>query len=97
MATRRLTFGIDPSLSGAAATLIDGVPGPILDMPTREVDGWKEVDARALATFIRAQREAHPGAELQAALEKVMHGPAMAAPAHSASATATARLARCCR
>lgn len=71
MATSRLTFGIDPGLSGAVATLIDGVPGPILDMPTREVDGWKEVDARAVATFIRAQREAHPGAEVQAALEKV--------------------------
>ncbi|MBH1839363.1 hypothetical protein I5W21_06835 [Stenotrophomonas maltophilia] len=42
-----------------------------MDMPTREVDGWKEVDARAVATFIRAQRESHPGAELQAALEKV--------------------------
>jgi crossover junction endodeoxyribonuclease RuvC len=35
------------------------------------VDGWKEVDARAVATFIRAQREANPGAEVQAALEKV--------------------------
>ncbi|MHC1660604.1 hypothetical protein [Stenotrophomonas maltophilia] len=71
MATCRLTFGIDPGLSGAVATMIDGVSGPILDMPTREVDGWKELEARALATFIRAQREAHPGAELQAALEKI--------------------------
>lgn len=40
-------------------------------MPTRDVEGWKEVDARAVATFIRAQCEAHPGAQLQAALEKV--------------------------
>ncbi len=71
MATRRLTFGIDPGLSGAVATLIDGVPGPILDMPTVDVDGWGEVDARAVVVFIREQRAANPGAYVSACIEKV--------------------------
>lgn len=71
MATRRLTFGIDPGLTGAVARLLDGVPGPILDMPTVEVDGWGEVDARAVVVFIREQRAAHPGAYVSACIEKV--------------------------
>ena len=41
--TLRLTFGIDPGLTGAVATLIDGEPGPMLDMPTTRVDGKPEV------------------------------------------------------
>ena len=32
--TMRVTFGVDPGLSGAVAVLLDGEPGPILDMPT---------------------------------------------------------------
>jgi len=67
----RLTFGIDPGLTGAVATLIDGEPGPVLDMPTVEVDGWGEVDARAVVVFIREQRAAHPGAYVSACIEKV--------------------------
>lgn len=69
--TMRLTFGVDPGLSGAVATLIDGEPGPVLDMPTVEVDGWGEVDARAVVVFIRELRAAHPGAYVSACIEKV--------------------------
>lgn len=69
--TLRLTFGIDPGLSGAIATLVDGEPGPILDMPTRRVDGWNEVAADQLAQFISEQRRQHPGAYVSACMEKV--------------------------
>ncbi|WP_414488073.1 hypothetical protein [Stenotrophomonas maltophilia] len=69
--TMRLTFGIDPGLSGAIATLIDGEPGPVLDMPTMDVDGWDEIDARAVTVFIREQRANHPGAYVSACIEKV--------------------------
>lgn len=69
--TMRLTFGVDPGLTGAVATLIDGEPGPVLDMPTVEVDGWGEVDARAVVVFIRELRAAHPGAYVSACIEKV--------------------------
>lgn len=71
----RLTFGVDPGLTGAIATLIDGEPGPMLDMPTRRVDGKNEVDARALAVWIREQRAAHPGAYVSACLELVSAAP----------------------
>ncbi|MCH1907986.1 hypothetical protein MKP15_04260 [Stenotrophomonas sp. Y6] len=71
MTALRLTFGIDPGLTGAIVTLLDGVAGPMIDMPTRRVDGWGEIDARALATFIREQRSAHPGAYVSACVEKV--------------------------
>lgn len=69
--TTRLTFGIDPGLSGAIATLIDGEPGPVLDMPTMDVGQGSEVDARAVAIFIREQRAAHPGAHVSAAMERI--------------------------
>ncbi len=67
----RLTFGTDPGLSGAVATLIDGVAGPVLDMPTTDVDGWGEIDARAVVLFIREQRAAYPSAYVSACIEKV--------------------------
>lgn len=69
--TLRLTFGIDPGLSGAVATLVDGEPGPILDMPTRKIGDWNEVAAEPLAQFIRIQREMHAGAWFSACIEKV--------------------------
>lgn len=68
---RSLTFGCDPGLTGAVATLIDGVPGPILDMPTFDVGGWGEVDCRAVVVFIRMLRDQHPGAVVSACIEKV--------------------------
>ncbi|MGQ4661321.1 hypothetical protein [Lysobacter sp. F6437] len=71
----RLTFGIDPGLSGAIATLIDGEPGPMLDMPTCRVDGKNEVCAFTLAAWIREQRAAHPGAYVSACLELVSAAP----------------------
>lgn len=67
----RLTFGIDPGLTGAVATLIDGEPGPVLDMPTMDLGQGAEVDARAVAIFIREQRAAHPGAHVAAVIERI--------------------------
>lgn len=67
----RLTFGIDPGLSGAIATLLDGEPGPILDMPTRRVGAHSEVDAAALAAWIRGVRQQHAGAYVSACMERV--------------------------
>lgn len=69
--TLRLTFGIDPGLSGAVATLVDGEPGPILDMPTFHNGTANEIDARALAEFLRGMREQHPGAFVSACIERV--------------------------
>lgn len=73
--TLRLTFGIDPGLTGAIVTLIDGEPGPMLDMPCRTVGDWNEVDAAAVAEFLRQQRAAHPGAYVSACVEKVSARP----------------------
>lgn len=71
MSALRLTFGIDPGLHGAVVTLLDGVPGPMIDMPTVDVGGWEEIDSRAVVVFIREQRAAHPGAYVSACIEKV--------------------------
>lgn len=71
MSGLRLTFGVDPGMAGAVATLIDGEPGPVLDMPTLQVGDWREVDAAALSAWIREQRAAHPGAYVSACVEKV--------------------------
>ncbi|RRU23597.1 hypothetical protein [Stenotrophomonas sp. 278] len=76
MATSRLTIAIDPGLKGAIAVLADGFPTAVLDMPTMEVDGRTEIDARAIAVFIREQRAAHPGAEVLACIERVRAMPA---------------------
>lgn len=69
--TARVTIGIDPGLSGAIAALIDGEAGPILDMPTMQVGAKTEVDARAIAAFIRELRRAHPGAVFEGCVERV--------------------------
>jgi hypothetical protein len=74
--TMRLTFGIDPGAHGAIATLIDGEAGPILDMPTYAVKDHTEVDALAIARFIREQISAHPGAYVSACIEQVRAMPA---------------------
>ena len=73
--TLRVVVGIDPGLSGAVATLLDGEPGPMLDMPTRRVDGVNEVAARQLATWLRELRAAHPGAFVLVCLEHVSAAP----------------------
>lgn len=69
--TGRVTFGLDPGLSGAIATLIDGEAGPLLDMPTMPVGDKTEVDAAALARFIKDIRRSHPGAYFSATIERV--------------------------
>ena len=75
MTALRVTFGIDPGLSGAIATLLDGEPGPMLDMPTVQVGDWREVDAASLAAWIRMIRAQHPGATFSACVEKVSARP----------------------
>lgn len=65
----RLTFGIDPGISGAIAVLADGEAGPIIDMPLLGED--REVDARQVALFIRAARALHPDASVSAVIERV--------------------------
>lgn len=69
--TMRVTFGVDPGLSGAVAVLLDGEPGPILDMPTFHNGTANEVDAAKLATFIREVRAGHPGAYFSVCIERV--------------------------
>ncbi len=73
--TLRVTFGIDPGLSGAIVTLLDGEPGPMLDMPTVQVGDWREVDAAALSAWMRTVRAQHPGANFSACVEKVSARP----------------------
>lgn len=69
--TLRVTFGVDPGIAGAIATLIDGEPGPILDMPVMQVGDKSEVDAFRIAAFIREVRSQHPGAYVSACIERV--------------------------
>lgn len=75
MTALRVTFGVDPGLSGAVATLLDGEPGPMLDMPTVQVGDWREVDAAELAQWIRSIRAQHHGAVFSACVEKVSARP----------------------
>ncbi|RZZ90616.1 hypothetical protein [Pseudoxanthomonas winnipegensis] len=69
--TARITLGADPGLSGAIAALIDGQAGPILDMPQMAVGNKHEVDARAIAVFVRGLKAAHPGAVVSGCVERV--------------------------
>lgn len=69
--TLRLTFGIDPGLSGAIATLIDGEAGPIFDMPTFHNGTANEVNASAIGDFLREMRGKHSGAFISACIERV--------------------------
>jgi crossover junction endodeoxyribonuclease RuvC len=80
MSALRLTFGVDPGLSGAIVTLLDGEPGPMLDMPTFHNGTANEVDAHAAARFIRDTRAAHPGAYVSACIERVRAMPNKAGP-----------------
>lgn len=73
--TLQVTFGCDPGLSGAICTLVDGEPGPFIDMPTKEVGNRSEVDAYEIARFIREIRSQHEGAWFQACIEQVSARP----------------------
>jgi hypothetical protein len=77
--TLRVTFGVDPGLGGAIATIIDAEPGPFLDMPTRsatKTTGREEVDEIELAHWVRTVARAHPGAYFSACIERVRAMPA---------------------
>lgn len=88
--TLRLTLGIDPGLKGAVVALLDGEPGPLLDMPFTQ-SGVRlrknkktgvvtevrvcEIDASSIAMWIRALRSQHQGAHVRASVEKVSARP----------------------
>jgi crossover junction endodeoxyribonuclease RuvC len=69
----RLTFGIDPGLSGAVAVLADGEFRDVFDMPTvgRGAKGRQTVNAVSLAAALREHVSAEPGASVLAVLEEV--------------------------
>jgi hypothetical protein len=67
----RVTFGIDPGLTGAIAVLADGEVERIIDMPTMQAGTFREVDAGLLAAYLRGARQRHPGAYFSACLERV--------------------------
>jgi hypothetical protein len=70
--TFRLTFGIDPGLTGAVATLVDGVPDRVFDMPLIVTpSGNGEIDGARLAAWIRGVRQLHRGAYVSACIEQV--------------------------
>lgn len=69
--TLRITFGIDPGISGAIAVLADGVPISVDDMPVMEIGDKSEVDAAKLAAIIRGVRAANPGAYFSGCIERV--------------------------
>ncbi|MCO7469495.1 hypothetical protein NJG16_05430 [Stenotrophomonas maltophilia] len=71
MATSRLIISIDPGRTGAIAALVDGAPGPVIDMPLLSVGDSDEVDARGIAVFIRAARNMNPGAVVSGVIERV--------------------------
>lgn len=73
--TLRLTFGADPGLTGCVATLLDGEPGPFIDMPTKEVGTRTEVDGKALADWIKWVMAQNSGAFVQACVEQVSARP----------------------
>lgn len=73
--TLRLTFGVDPGLSGAIVTLVDGEPGPMLDMPLALRGERNEVDGPRIAQFVREQRARNPGAFAISCIEQVGAAP----------------------
>lgn len=75
MSAFRVTIGVDPGLSGALYTLVDGEPGRFLDMPTVEFGNSREVDAAAVACWIRDVRKEHAGAWICAVMERVSARP----------------------
>jgi hypothetical protein len=71
----RIIIGADPGASGALMTLIDGEPGPMLDMPSKPQGEKTVVDAEKIARWVRMLRSAHPGAAVQACVEAVSAAP----------------------
>lgn len=67
----RITFGVDPGLSGAIAVLRDGEPFTVHDMPTFMRGDWKEVDAAGIKVIVQEVRAANPGAYFSACIERV--------------------------
>lgn len=67
----RVTFGVDPGLSGAISVFSDGEPIAVYDMPTFLRGDWKEVDAGGLKIILQEVRLANPGAYFSACIERV--------------------------
>lgn len=71
--THRLTIGIDPGASGAIAVLADGAYVDVIDAPTigRGKSERREVNAAALAMYLRERITEHPGAHVHGVVEAV--------------------------
>ena len=67
----RVTFGIDPGLTGAIAVLVDGEARTVHDMPVMDVGDWREVDGARMAAMLRGERQMYRGAYFSACVEKV--------------------------
>lgn len=74
--TLRVTFGIDPGLSGAVAVLADGDPVEVFDLPVMAAAAHNEVDAAKLGAWLRGQFHRHRGAYFCTGLERVRAMPA---------------------
>jgi hypothetical protein len=75
--TNRLDIAIDIGITGCLAAFADGEPVRLIDMPTRPRDaGGSEVDGYRLAALLRGLRQEHPGAYVQAVIERVYARPA---------------------
>lgn len=73
----RLTFGIDPGLSGAIAVLVDGRYRDVADMPTvgRGKAGRQTLNCAELASYLRSWRGQYAGADVCAVVEEVASRP----------------------
>lgn len=69
--TLRLTFGIDPGITGALAVLADGAYCDVIDLPTCGHRKTRWIDSAKLAAQLRGYRAAHPGADVLAVVESV--------------------------
>lgn len=72
----RITFGVDPGISGAIVVLADGEPVEFVDMPIYDrAGGGNEVDPFALAAQLRGIMQKHRGAFFSACLELIATRP----------------------
>ena len=75
--TLRITFGVDPGVTGAIAVLADGEPVAFIDMPTypRPSGRGREVDPYNLADRFRDVLRRNHGAHAFACLEEIAMRP----------------------
>jgi hypothetical protein len=72
----RITFGVDPGISGAIAVLADGEPASFIDMPNHpRLPKGNEIDAFSLCAQLRGVLQAYRGAFFSAAMERISTRP----------------------